>query len=79
MEIGKTIRHPNVVPTYDAGVHARKGQYVHYLVMEYVEGQTLRSLLAELGRVPEDLCRHIAREVTQGLAAIHAAVRCTGT
>jgi serine/threonine protein kinase/tetratricopeptide (TPR) repeat protein len=73
VEIGKAIRHPNVVPTYDAGVHVRKGQYLHYLVMEYVEGQTLRSLLAELGRVPERLCRHIAREVTQGLAAIHAA------
>jgi tetratricopeptide (TPR) repeat protein len=41
--------------------------------MEFVEGQTLRSLLGELGRVPEALCRHVAREVTKGLAAIHAA------
>ena len=66
VEIGKTIRHPNVVPTYDAGVHARKGQYLHYLVMEYVEGQTLRALLGEMGRVPEELCRHVAREVAKG-------------
>ena len=45
----------------------------HFLVMEYVEGQTLRGLLTELGRVPEELCRHIGREITKGLEAIHAA------
>ena len=38
-----------------------------YLTMEYVEGQTLRSLLAELGRVPEELCRHIGTEVAKAL------------
>ena len=41
--------------------------------MEYVEGQTLRDLLEELERVPEELCRHIGREVAKGLAAIHEA------
>jgi tetratricopeptide (TPR) repeat protein len=49
------------------------GEDVHFLVMEYVEGQTLRELLDELDRVPEELCRHIGREVAKGLAAIHAA------
>src|SRR3990172_4169430 len=41
--------------------------------MEYVEGQTLRALLDELGTVPEELCRHVGREVAKGLVAIHAA------
>ena len=35
--------------------------------MEYVEGQTLRDLLEELERVPEELCRHIGREIAKGL------------
>src|SRR6185295_5468949 len=43
------------------------------LVMEYVEGRTLRGLLDEIGRAPEELCRHVGREVAEGLAAIHAA------
>src|SRR6185295_2408866 len=60
--------HENVVRTFDCD--AMGGH--HFLVMEYVEGQTLRSLLAELDRVPEELCRHIGREVAKGLAAIHA-------
>ncbi len=69
VEIGKTVRHPNVVSTFDGG--EIDGQ--HYLAMEYVEGQTLAELLVELERVPEELCRHIGHEVSSGLAAIHAA------
>ncbi len=69
IEIGKTVRHENVVRTFDGG--EIDGQ--HFLAMEYVEGQTLAELLVELERVPEELCRHIGREVSKGLAAIHAA------
>jgi tetratricopeptide (TPR) repeat protein len=39
--------------------------------MEYVEGQTLRELLAELETVPESLCRHIGREISSALTGIH--------
>jgi tetratricopeptide (TPR) repeat protein len=68
-EIGKSVVHENVVRTYDCDAVREN----HFLVMEYVEGQTLRALLKELERVPEELCRHIGREVAKGLAAIHAA------
>jgi predicted ATPase len=71
-EIGKSVVHENVVRTYDADAIATGGAQQHFLVMEYVEGQTLRALMKELDRVPEELCRHIAREVAKGLAAIHA-------
>jgi tetratricopeptide (TPR) repeat protein len=72
-EIGKAIVHENVVRTFDADEIVVAGAHHHFLVMEYVEGQTLRGLLDELERVPEELCRHIGREVAKGLAAIHAA------
>ncbi len=72
-EIGKAVVHENVVRTFDCDAVVLGGVQHHFLVMEYVEGQTLRSLLAELERVPEELCRHIGREVAKGLAAIHAA------
>ena len=67
-EIGRTVDHENVVRTLD--VDAVGGH--HFLVMEYVQGQTLRQLLAELERVPEELCRHIGREIAKGLDAMHA-------
>jgi serine/threonine protein kinase/tetratricopeptide (TPR) repeat protein len=71
-EIGMAVRHPNVVRTIQVEALPRGRNQAHLLVMEYVEGQTLRSLLDELERVPERLCRHIGREVAKGLAAIHA-------
>jgi tetratricopeptide (TPR) repeat protein len=72
-DIGKAVVHENVVRTFDCDSLSADGKRADFLVMEYVEGQTLRSLLAELERVPEELCRHIGREVAKGLAAIHAA------
>jgi len=48
------------------------GRLCYFLVMEYAEGQTLRELLAELGKVPEALLREIAIQTSAGLAAIHA-------
>ena len=59
--------------TYDCDATDVDGAAAHFLVMEYVEGQTLRSLLDELERVPEELCRHIGCEVAKGLSAIHEA------
>ena len=72
-QIGQRVQHENVVRTLDVDAITLDGVQFNFLVMEYVEGQTLRALLEELDRVPEELCRHIGREVAKGLAAIHAA------
>ncbi len=71
-EVGRRVVHENVVRTLDAGSVEQEGRLVPYLVMERVEGKTLRTLLSELGTVPEALLREIAAQVAAGLAAIHA-------
>ncbi|MHC5011157.1 MAG: serine/threonine-protein kinase [Planctomycetota bacterium] len=71
--VGKRVRHENVVRTLDVGSSEVDGGVVHYLVLEYVEGRTLRGLLRELKAVPEALLREIARQIAAGLAAIHGA------
>jgi hypothetical protein len=71
--LGRRVVHDNVVRTIDVGSTTVEGQTVHYLALEYVGGQTLRGLLDEFERIPEELCRHIAREVARALVAIHAA------
>ncbi len=68
-QLGQAIRHENVVRTLDCD--AMDG--LRFLVMEYVEGQTLGALRRDLRRVPEELCRHVAREICKGLSAIHDA------
>jgi serine/threonine protein kinase/tetratricopeptide (TPR) repeat protein len=71
--IGQEVRHENVVQTYDCDTTTVDDAQLHFLVMEYVQGQDLRDLLRELEVVPEELCRHIGREVAKGLTAIHQA------
>ena len=72
-QVGQQVQHENVVRTYDCDARLHNGVQQNFLVMEFVEGQTLRDLLKELERVPEELCRHIGCEVAKGLSAIHEA------
>lgn len=72
-ELGRQVRHENVVRTWFADADLGDEGAHHFLVMEHVEGRTLRAMLEDLERVPEELCRHVGREVAKGLAAIHAA------
>src|SRR5687767_1621695 len=74
--LGKRIRHENVVRTLDAGMDfgggdAGTGGDQVYLAMEYVVGQTLAALRRSAGRLPEGVCRRVAREVARGLQGIH--------
>jgi tetratricopeptide (TPR) repeat protein len=72
-EIGRSVKHESVVRTFDVDALSVDGKQINFMVMEYVEGKTLRALLDELKTVPETLLREIARQVASGLAAIHAA------
>ncbi len=71
--VGAEVTHPNVVPTLEVAVADDEHGVALYLVHEYVEGQNLRALLFESRRVPEDLCRRVARDVLEALRAIHGA------
>jgi tetratricopeptide (TPR) repeat protein/TolB-like protein len=61
-----SLEHPNVCRVYDVG-HDRD---VDYLVMEYLEGETLASRMAR-APVPLDAAIDIARQIADGLAYIH--------
>jgi hypothetical protein len=63
------IDHPNVVRVVDVGKHEDK----YYLVMEYVEGDTLDRLLDTERRLPLEKATRLIREVAAGLAAAHRA------
>ena len=49
----------SVVETLEVDALEIAGKMVHLLVMEYVEGRTLRDLQTDLGTVPEALLREI--------------------
>jgi serine/threonine-protein kinase len=71
--VGLSLRHENVVRTVDVGETTVGGRPVPWLVMERVEGRTLRDVLATDGTVAEPLVREIGRQAARGLGAVHEA------
>jgi serine/threonine-protein kinase len=69
VELLKSIRHPNVVEVYDGG---RRDDGSPFLVMEYLEGETLGQLMRRTPMLPIELALVIAAEIAAGLAASHA-------
>ncbi len=67
VRIGRQISHPNVCRLYDIA----EAEGHHFLVMEYVDGEDLASLLRRIGRLPGDKALEVARGVCAGLAAAH--------
>ncbi|MBE2236023.1 MAG: protein kinase, partial [Anaerolinea sp.] len=44
------LRHPHIATVYDVGQDLVQGDTVHYLVMEFIEGQTLDRVLQRQGQ-----------------------------
>jgi predicted Ser/Thr protein kinase len=61
------INHPNVVSIYDTG--SEDG--IHFIVMEYVDGDTLDDLLRREGPLPTGRAVAIAEPVARALEAAH--------
>ncbi len=67
------IHHPNVVAVHDQGVDRSPGGDLVYLVMELVDGGTLRDLLNERGALDVPTTLSIMEPVLAALAAAHRA------
>ena len=67
VRIARQVSHPNVCRVYDI---AEAGG-LHFLSMEFVDGEDLASLLRRIGRLPGDKAIQIARQLCAGLAAAH--------
>ena len=62
-----SLSHPNIVEVYDVGED--NGEY--YIVMEYVEGKHLKSLLKKRGKLTITEVVDIMLQVTSGLTVAH--------
>ena len=63
------INHPNVVSISDFGTSAAGSPYI---VMEYLEGDSLRQRLARSGKLSPEVAMRIGKQVALGLAAAHS-------
>ncbi len=67
VRVARQISHPNVCRVYDIA----EAEGLHFISMEYVDGEDLASLLRRIGRLPEDRALVIARQICAGVAAAH--------
>ena len=63
-----SLSHPNIVEMYDVGED--QGQY--YIVMEYVEGKTLKSLIKKRGKLTLEEVIDIMLQLTSAVACAHS-------
>ena len=61
------LEHPNIISIYDIG--EEDGHY--YIVMQYIEGQSLRDIIEENVKLDYRQVLHITREVAKGLQVAH--------
>lgn len=61
------LSHPNIVSIYDVGLEDN----IHYLVMEYIEGDNLKNLIRKQGVVPTDRAVEIAGQISEALQHAH--------
>jgi serine/threonine-protein kinase len=68
------LNHPGIAAVFDSGeqIDADSGVSVPYIVMEMVDGTTLRSILNESGSLPVRRALEITHVVLQALAHSHA-------
>jgi serine/threonine-protein kinase len=67
--LAMSIRHPNVVRTFDRGILP---DGMPYMVMELLEGDTLGERLRDEGALPVDEAVTIAEQMLRALSAAHA-------
>lgn len=61
------LTHPNIVGIYDVGCDGD----IHYIVMEYVEGQTLKQYIQSHPSIPIDTAVRIAIDIGNALEEAH--------
>ena len=62
------LNHPNIITIYEIG----ESDDLHFIVTEYVEGHTLRQLMAT-ARMPAEQTIDILKQIARALAAAHQA------
>lgn len=63
-----SLSHPNIVGVYDVG----RQDEIHYIVMEYIEGKTLKEEITERGPLQPEEAVRVGRQICEALRHAHA-------
>lgn len=63
-----SLTHPNIVNIYDTGIE----DDIYYIVMEYVNGETLKKYIQRIGRLSENETVRISKQIAEALRHAHS-------
>lgn len=66
-----SLSHPNIVNIYDVGVEQKEDQEIHYIVMEYINGKTLKDIIVEKGKLSFDETVDYSIQIAEALEHAH--------
>lgn len=72
-QVGASLDHPNIIRTYDVDYVMDGDAEVHFIVMEYVDGDDLKRIIERSGPFSQSLAADYIRQSADGLAHAHAA------
>lgn len=67
-----SISHPNIVSIYDVGTEEPFDEKIHYIVMEYIDGKTLKEVINEDGRLREKRALNYCVQIAEALKVAHS-------
>ena len=67
-----SISHPNIVSIYDVGSEELLDDKVHYIVMEFIDGRTLKEIINEEGSISEKRALNYTVQISEALKVAHS-------
>ena len=71
IQLARQVTHPNVCRVFDVGHDTLGGRELVFFTMEFLPGQTLAKFLASRGALPPGEALGLARQLADGLGALH--------
>lgn len=71
VQLARQVTHPNICRVFDVGHEIRQGQGMAFLTMEFLDGDTLATLLRRRGRLPLAEALPLVQQLAAGLTALH--------
>src|SRR5690554_2007008 len=66
-----SLSHPNILNIYDVGSEEQDDKKIHYIVMEYIKGKTLKEVIVDSGKLNVDQALLYASQIAEALSNAH--------
>ncbi len=66
-----SLSHPNIVNIYDVGTDELDGKTIHYIIMEYIKGETVKERINRKGKITVNETIEFSLEIASALKEAH--------